>query len=415
MRVAVVGAGTVGLTTAYFLNQQGADVSVFDAADAVAAGASHANGGQLSYSFADGMATPSMLTKLPQILLGQDPAIRARIEWSTGFLRWGSSFLWSCLPQQSERSARALLNLALRSDERLRDLHHCLGSQYDYRRNGKLVLLNEVPTNALRRQIEEKQSAGCAIELVSTEEANVLEPAIRTLTAKPVAAIYGANDAVGDARAYAHGLSDLLTGRGVYIRLGSRVCSLQTNHKGITGLTLEGGETVEFDVVVICAGGATNLLQGLQLSRNIYPVTGYSLTLPIGAARLDKSLTLLEDKVVLARLGEQIRIAGMADINWPEARQPERIRRLVQIAQSRAPHLAVYPTETLLDAVINGAIDPACVVWTGHRPMTPSGLPVTGPTEIAGLYLNMGHGMLGWTLAGETSASVAAAVTNNPR
>lgn len=413
MRVAVVGAGTVGLTTAYFLNEQGAHVSVFESANSVAAGASFANGGQLSYSFADGMATPSMLWKLPRILLGQDAAIRARIDFSGHFMRWGVGFLWSCLPRNSDRSAAALLALALQSDERLSSLHQCLGSQYSYRRNGKLVLLNGRPSKSLLEQIQQKRSAGCAIELVSADQAEALEPAIRTLPTRPSAAVYGASDAVGDARSYARCLSSLLTKQGGCIRLGARVGSITTENNRLSGLTLEDGSREVFDAVVICTGGATNLLHDLKLTASIYPVTGYSLTLPLGDTVLDKSLTLLDDKIVLARLGDHIRIAGMADINWPEARQPERIRRLVQIAKTKAPDLARYPSEQQLEAAIVGDNSLECAVWTGHRPMTPSGLPLTGQTSIDGLFLNMGHGMLGWTLAGETSAAVASSVKSS--
>lgn len=413
MRVAVVGAGTIGLTTAYFLNDQGASVSVFDSAEAVATEASFANGGQLSYSFADGMATPAMLLKLPRILLRQDPAIRARPHFSPRFLSWGLQFLWSCLPRQSDRSASALLDLALRSQQRLADLHECMGTQYAYRRNGKLVLLNNAPSTALLKQIEQKRSAGCAIELVSAEQAETLEPALRTLQRRPSAAIYGSNDAVGDARTYAQCLSTLLANRGACLRLGSPVQSLVTANNIVSAVTLTDGSTEQFDAVVVCTGGATHLLSGLKLPASIYPVTGYSLTLPVGETVLDKSLTLLDDKIVLARLGEHIRIAGMADINWPSARQPERIRKLLDIARTKAPHLACYPTDAELDAAINGDTSPACSVWTGHRPMTPSGLPLTGETEVSGLFLNLGHGMLGWTLAGETSAAVASAVRSS--
>lgn len=413
MRVAVVGAGTIGLTTAHFLVEQGARVSIYDSADSVAAGASFANGGQLSYSFADGMATPSMLAKLPRILIDQDEAIRARFRLSARFASWGLGFLRSCLPQNSKRSTRALLELALRSESLLAGLHECLGAQYSYRANGKLVLLSDPPSKTVIEQIKAKQDAGCHIELVSRSEAEALEPSICTLRDRPSAAIYGPNDAVGDARGFAISLANLVTQRGAHLHLGRRVSALACDGKTLTGLAFDDGSTRTYDAVVICTGGANDLVRDHGIRANIYPVTGYSLTLPVGREKLDKSLTLLEDKVVLARLGNHIRIAGMADINWPAERRPERIRRLMQIAAAKAPALAHYPSEGQLDAAIEGENSPSCSVWSGDRPMTPDGLPLTGETPIKGLFLNMGHGMLGWTLAGATSASVASAVKDS--
>lgn len=422
MEIAVVGAGCVGLTTAFRLAQRGAKVTVFDASDQVGSGASFSNGGQLSYSFADGLAEPGLFKRLPAILLDRDPAIRARLLLTPPLWPWGLRFLASCLPARSARNSAALLELALRSAAVSERLHTDLGDRYGYRKAGKLVLLNEPASDELTAQIARKHAAGCDITLLDAEQTLCCEPVIANLRRRPAGAIYGASDAVGDARRYCVTIASELERYGGKLELGTPVSSLIQRRGTVTGLRTSGGEA-SFDAVVLCTGGQTNdLTAPLGLKLPIVPVTGYSLTLPPPVEKdsereLNRSLTLRDAKVVFSRLGNAIRIAGMADINLPSDQRPARLNTLMQIARSEAPDLARYPDDAAWRAILQQhqatgfEASPDSPVWVGHRPMTPSGLPIVGATHLAGLFLNAGHGMLGWTLGAATSEALALQLT----
>ena len=282
MEIAVIGAGSVGLTTAYQLCRRGAAVTVFDAADTVGSGASFGNGGQLSYSFADGLAEPALLKRLPSLLVDADPAIRLKVFRDPSWWSWGARFLRNCLPGRSRRNSQELLALALRSAEAGRHLHERFGCGYGYRKAGKLVLLNETASAALRDQVASKQAAGCEIEILDADQVERCEPATASLPSRPTAAVFGAADAVGDARRYCVTLARELVASGVRVELSTPVQTLREEQGHIVGLDTDHGGA-RFDAIVLCTAGATNALTlPLGLRFPIKPVTGYSLTLPAG-------------------------------------------------------------------------------------------------------------------------------------
>ena len=400
MHVLVVGAGVVGVTTAYYLSRHGCQVTVLDRAPDVAFGTSRANGGQLSYSFTDSLAKPDFFAQLPGLLLGRDPGSRVRID--APLLTWGLRFLASCRSARAAENTLSLLGIALRSADLMNEFLRDTPIEFAHRSAGKLILLaDEGELTSARRSCELKREHGCETSILSREESIAIEPTIGDMEEPFIAAIYSEHDDVGDAQTFTRGLHEYLeSSHAVTFRLGANVRRVEAQPGRFTAIALD-DDSIEADAVVVCAGVQSGeLLQPLGIRLPIYPVRGYSVTLPMGDASPSVSITALRRRFVISRLDNRIRIAGFADfVGSRTATDSTRIRSLLELARQIAPGAADY------DAADN---EP----WAGNRPMTPNGRPFVGPTRVKGVYLNTGHGMLGWTLAHGCAADVAAAVAN---
>lgn len=399
--VAVLGAGVTGVVAAWYLSQKGHDVSLIERSDSVASGTSHANAGQLSYSFTDALARPQFLRKLPGLMLGNDPGILFRARPSVALFRWGRVFLRQCTSAQARDNTVALLKLAMRSAGLMERLMEAVPIDFQFARAGKLVLLTRPEElSAARKTALMKQEYGCLTEVLAREEALEIEPALADMRRDFVAAIYSRNDHVADARLFTVGLADWLRRQGaVDFHLGETATTLVTEANQLHTVVTDRTEYA-VDAVVVCLGtGSANLLLPLGIDPAICPVRGYSITLPPGAHAPRVSISDLRHRIVLSRLGPSVRIAGFADfVDLETHRDPARIDALLAIARRVAPLAADYDAPDLKG-------------WAGFRPMTPDGRPRVGPTAIGGLYLNTGHGMLGWTLACATGHEVAEMVS----
>ncbi|MDH3613597.1 MAG: FAD-dependent oxidoreductase [Gammaproteobacteria bacterium] len=398
MRVLVLGAGVVGVTTAYYLSQLGCDVTVVDRESDVALGTSFANAGQLSYSFTDSLARPDFFAQLPGLLLGRDPGSRIRID--PRLIGWGLRFLTQCTSRRAARNTVDLLSIAMRSGELMTDFLQTVPIEFSHRAAGKLILLTD--NNQLRAAQETaalKRANGCDTDVLTRAESISIEPALADINEEFVAAVYSKDDSVADALQFTSGLRDHLeSSRQVTFRLNAEVRAIETVQGQFKHVALE-NETIEADAIIVCAGvQSVELLRPLGIRLPIYPVRGYSVTLPLADASPAASITALRRRIAIARLGEKIRIAGFADFvgNNTNADQ-ERIRSLLQLARDIAPRAADYDAADWQP-------------WAENRPMTPDGRPFVGQSAIKNLYLNTGHGMLGWTLAHACAADVAAAV-----
>ena len=403
MHVAVLGAGVTGAATAYYLAELGHSVTVFDRASSVAAATSHANGGQLSYSYTDSLARPEFIPRIPSLVLGFDPAIRIGIYRNHHLFRWGLGFLAQCTTGRARDNTLAVLKIALRSAELLEGLRGRTDIEFSYRAAGKLVLLSdpgEIEGADKRREL--KRRHGCETEILGHDEAVSLEPALAAMRNEFAAAIYSASDEVGDAQAFSAGLLDWLQkNRDVALRLGENVESIQLAGGRLDGLRTD-KDFVGVRAAVVCLGPwSPALLKPCGIDPRIYPVRGYSVTLPRGRRTPELSVTSLEHRIVFSLLNDRVRIAGFADfVGYETGRDGRRLARMLDIARRIAPDAADY------DAAEKHP-------WGGFRPVTPSSRPVVGPTKVSGLYLNTGHGVLGWTLACATGQDVARAVTEN--
>lgn len=402
MHVVVLGAGVVGVTTAYYLAENGHKVTVVERADEVASGASGGNGGQLSYSFTDAMASPALLAKLPKVVASLDPAFRVCPPITSLPVRWGLSFLRQCSAHSSRTNTLALLQMALRSSSLMAELRSRIPLEFAFRKAGKLVLLNNQPDkDAAEKLCRVKRKYGCDVRVVDFEQAIDIEPALSHIQSPCVGAVYSADDEVGDALQFSKQLSQWLTKhRNVDFQFNTAVHRITTVKGNIASVETD-SETLKPDALVVCLGAwSSRLLQPLGIRADVYPVRGYSVTLPPGDKPNSVSVSDLSNKMVYSRLGDRIRIAGFADIvGYSVHRDADRVRTLLETARGFAPEIADY-NET------------SCSEWGGFRPVTPDSQPLVGPTRVNGLYLNTGHGMFGWTLACVTAYDVAEALEN---
>jgi D-amino-acid dehydrogenase len=397
MHVVVLGAGIAGVTTACYLAKKGIRITVIDRVDSIASGASFANAGQLSYSFTDALARPGMPGKLPGLLFGADEAIRMRPDLSVDILRWGASFVAQCTERHFRENTVSVLQIALQSARLMQQLREEFDIEFSFREAGKLALLNSsTDLAAAGTSVALKNSHGCDVRLLTMGEATRIEPALEAMTGDYTGAVYSRDDHVGDARLFCLGLAAVLRQKfGVEFALGREATGVRTTHGQVTGVQLR-EEVIEADAVVVCLGaGSAEFMRPLDVRLPIVPVRGYSVTLPAGPSAPQVSITDVSRRIVFSSMNGEMRIAGFADfVGFNESKDEERIVLLLRTAQAIAPDAARYAAES---------VQP----WGGFRPMTADSHPIVGPSAVPGLYLNCGHGMLGWTLACATGFNVA--------
>lgn len=401
MHVAVLGAGVTGVATAYYLTERGHSVTLIDRAAGIAAATSFANGSQLSYSYTDSLAKPEFLPQIPGLLLGADPAIQVGWLHNTYLAAWGVKFLAQCTRRKARENTLAVLDTAMRSAQLMQSLRARMELDFAFRDAGKLVLLgNADELDAARARAAMKLERGCETHVVTAEEALQLEPTLSGLSSTFAGAMYSAGDQVGDAQAFSAGLVRWLQeNRDVAVQLEETVESIEVR-AGRLQRIITNRESIAADAAVVCLGPwSRQLLKPLGISLPIYPVRGYSITLPPGSQTPSLSVTQLRHRIVYSRLGDKVRIAGFADFLGSKPRRDQRrVADLLEIAKREAPFIADYSVDNVH-------------AWAGSRPVTPSSQPIVGQSGINGLYVNVGHGVLGWTLALATGHDVAAAIT----
>lgn len=387
MRVVVVGAGVIGVTTAYYLSKAGFEVTVVDRAAEVADGASHANAGQLSYSFTDALAKPDFVAKIPALIAGRDTGSKIRLVPT--LLPWAMRFLAQCTSRRAEENTIAVLETAMRSAQLLDELSHSVPFGFSHRSAGKLVLLaNDEELRSATASSSLKKRHGSDTEILNVDDTIRIEPALADISDPFVGAVYSKSDEVADARLFTLRLKEWLQNEaGVTFKLGQSVEAITSVKNKFRSVRLQNDEIMA-DAVVVCTGAwSAGLLQAHGVNPHIYPVRGYSVTLPPGENSPTVSITALKQRIVFSRINGCMRIAGFADFKGFSIRDDgRRIETMIDVAKQYAPMAADYTATERQQ-------------WGGFRPMTPNGRPRIGATGVKGLFLNTGHGMLGWTLA----------------
>lgn len=391
MKIAIIGAGVVGVTTAYMLAKAGHEVSVFDREPRAAMESSFANGGQLSYGFASPMGAPSLLGKIPGILLGSDPAFRMPSSLSLDFIRWSLQFLGHCHSKQSQRDASDLAVLARQSGAVFEQILSDVSFDFGHRRSNKLILLKR------EKDLRKTESSMSLLgrEILSWQDCLAREPALGGYRGEVAGGIWIEGDEVGDAARFSEQMAEHCErAYGVQFVFNADVADISLRPHGQRQLSLASGERHAFESIVVCTGVAgTQLLRRLDIRLPIYPVMGYSLTAPLGESPPEVAVTDASSKIVFSRIGEQIRIAGFADFGIAsEERRRQRVQELIRTVRTLIPEVADY-------SHIQST-------WIGARPATPSSLPIVQQSKVPGVYLNMGHGMFGWTLSAGAAQSL---------
>ncbi len=404
MHVCVIGAGVTGLTTAYFLHAEGHEVTVVDSGDGPAAGASRANGAQLSYAFVAPLADASVPPQLLSLLLARDSPLKFHFGFDPAPWRWGWAFLRAANTETARATAAALLKLAELSREFIEPLIEGEGIDCHFTRGGKLVVYPDQASLATARAQVAYQATHGSVQKVLDAEACVLqEPALEPYRERIVGGVWTATDAAADCGLFCDRLARLLAERGVAFDYGRTVQRFDVTggqvRAALTAPAAGGPVTsLRADVYLLASGtGAAALGATAGLALPILPLKGYSITVkPVDGVLPRASITDARRKVVFAPLGERVRVAGFVEIGGhPTAIPSSRIGALLAAAR-----------EVLGYETVDGDLSP----WSGLRPATPTGRPLLGRTAVANLYLNVGAGALGWTLAAGCARLVCDAI-----
>lgn len=390
MRIVVIGAGVVGLTTAWLLQERGHEITVVDSNALVGAGATARNGAQLSYAYVTPLAGPNLLAKIPALLLERDGPMRLRLSLEPAFWHWSMQFLLQCRASAERETIAAQLALAAVSRTETHRIASTLGLKFNHVRNGKLVVYRD--KSAFRHAIEGlvfTRAAGVEQHVLSPKETLATEPAMMLAENTLAGGILTPDEEVGDAAAFSEGIGRAIAGRnGAAMMLNCTVNGFIRSRGRIEGVSTTHGD-IRADLTVICAGSESRRLgREVNLRLPIYPLKGYSLTARLREGSLARSVTDFGRKTVFAPLGQGpgqfVRIAGIADFVGHDLQLDE--GRLSVLRNNAASAFA-------LD--LEADDEP----WAGLRPATPDSRPIICPSGIPGLFLNTGHGALGWTQA----------------
>jgi D-amino-acid dehydrogenase len=388
MKVMVLGGGVIGVSTAWALARQGAEVTLIERQGDVALETSFANAGQVSPGYSTPWAAPGIPLKALRWLLQAHAPLAIRPDGSLFQWRWMAAMLANCSASRYAVNKERMMRLSEYSRDCLRSWRAETGIAYDERSGGTLQLFrSQAQLDAAARDVAVLQACGVDHELLDAAGVGRVEPALAHANAPISGGLRLPNDETGDCHLFTRQLAGRARDLGVQLRTGCAVQSLQRDGRRISGLLLADGERLQADRYVLAAGSYSRaLLQPLGLDIPVYPVKGYSLTMPLKDADLAPQSTVLDEtyKIALTRLGDRLRVGGMAELAGFDLRlNPRRRATLEKVTRELFP-----------------GGDPAqAQLWTGLRPMTPDGTPLVGATPLENLYLNTGHGTLGWTMA----------------
>ena len=387
MKVLVLGAGVIGVTSAWYLAADGHEVTVVERRPAAGLETSFANGGQISAGHAEPWARPGVLAKVLGWLGREDAPLlfRPRAEWA--LWRWALGFARECLPGRFERNCRALSGLASFSRQCLRSLREGTGIEYDALARGILHFCTDPRDfDALARHAEAMRALGIEREAKSPAECLALEPALKDSRIALAGGIYTPLDESGDAHKFTVALARLCARQGVAFQFDSPIQGIEIGSGGVEGIRLK-SNTVRADAYVVSLGSySPRMLEPLGIRIPVYPLKGYSITLPVeGDEAPTMSLTDEAVKVVISRLGNRLRAAGTAELaGYDDSVNSVRCEAILKRIS------ALFP-KVKSDSTVER--------WAGLRPATPSNVPIIRRTKHGNLFLNTGHGTLGWTLA----------------
>jgi len=393
MKVIVLGAGVIGTTSAWYLARAGHEVVVVDRRSHPGLETSFANGGQISVSHSEPWANPTAPLQILRWLGREDAPLLFRPRLDREQWLWGVRFLLECLPARARRNTAQALALAIYSREQLHELRRETGIAYDAQTRGIVHLYEDRRELAhAHAQVEFLRERGLDVSIRSLDECVVLEPALKHAAHRFAGAAYARTDESGDASMFTRNLSELCQRQGVRFRFNVNVVRIECEKGLATRVVLDDERGVEesmrAEAYVVALGSYSPLvLKPMGIAVPVYPVKGYSVTLPLGPGDEAPIISLTDHsrKLVFSRLGERLRVAGTAELNGYDTEiNAVRCRALVERC------FELFP----------GAGRPAdAQFWTGLRPATPSNLPIVGRSRIPNVYLNTGHGTLGWTLS----------------
>jgi D-amino-acid dehydrogenase len=391
MKVAVLGGGVIGVCTAYYLAKEGVDVILLEAGVEVASATSYANAGQISPGYSTPWAAPGMSLKALKWMFQKHSPLSVGLDGSWFQLRWMLKWFLNCNEQSYLRNKERMMRISEYSRDCLQQLRVETGIGYEQRCAGTLQLFREPSQmEAAYKDIRVLSECGVPFELLDRDGIFQVEPGLEGASACIEGGLRLPKDETGDCRLFTQELARMARALGVDFQFDMKVKKLLKVGEKISGVEYEkGGKrgVLSADVYVVAMGAdSRNALLGVGMDVPVYPVKGYSLTLPlVDPSRAPRSTVLDETyKIAITRFDHRIRVGGMAELNGNDRSLPIQRRDTLEMVVKQ-----LFPGGDLMRAEF----------WTGLRPMTPDGPPIVGGTALRNLYLNIGHGTLGWTMA----------------
>ncbi|EYD77878.1 D-amino acid dehydrogenase small subunit [Rubellimicrobium mesophilum DSM 19309] len=388
MKIVILGAGVIGVTSAWYLSRAGHEVVVLDRQPAPARETSFANAGEVSPGYSAPWAAPGIPLKALKWMFQKHAPLVVQPRPDLAKLGWLARMLGNCTTEAYKVNKARMVRLAEYSRDCLEDLRNETGIRYDERTQGTLQLFRkEAQVEAAEKDIAVLREGGVAFEVLDAAGCLAVEPGLEGAAGEIAGGLRLPGDETGDCFKFTTALAERAAGEGVEFRYGVAIERLIVEDGRVRGAVTSEGE-VRGDAVVVALGSYSPVLvRSLGLRLPVYPVKGYSLTLPIIEEGRAPVSTVMDEtyKVAITRLGDRIRVGGLAEIAGFDLSLPE--RRKATLLHS-------------VEGLFEGAGDTALAAfWCGLRPMTPDGTPVVGRTPVPGLFLNTGHGTLGWTMA----------------
>jgi len=395
MRVIVLGSGVVGVTTAYYLAKAGHDVTVIDRQPGPALETSFANAGQISPGYASPWAAPGIPLKAFKWLFQRHAPLAIQPDGSLFQLQWMWEMVKNCDAERYAVNKERMVRLAEYSRDRIRALRAETGIDYEGRQQGTLQLFRtQAQFDGAAKDIEVLKQAGVPFELLTREQLANAEPALAHVRDKLVGGLRLPNDETGDCQLFTTRLAQMARELGVRFQFDTAIERLDIANGQIVGVQTDKGR-VTADRYVLALGSYSRRLLQDQFRVPVYPLKGYSITVPIVDGARAPVSTILDEtyKIAVTRFDDRIRVGGMAEIaGYSKALNPRRRETLELVVNDLFP---------------GGGDVSRATFWTGLRPMTPDSTPIVGATPLANLFLNTGHGTLGWTMACGSASVIA--------
>ncbi|MCM5509849.1 MULTISPECIES: D-amino acid dehydrogenase [unclassified Vibrio] len=388
MKVVILGSGVVGLTSAWYLSQAGCQVTVVDRQPRAAEETSFANAGQISYGYSSPWAAPGVPLKAMKWLLEEHAPLKIKPSLNPELLHWASQMLKNCQLDRYRINKARMLAIANRSRECLAQLNQQYDLNYQGRTQGTLqIFRNHKQLEAVEKDIALLEESGTRYQLLDAKECLLQEPGLANIQGTLTGGLYLPDDETGDCYLFCQQLQAMAENAGVEFLFNTEIQRLNVQGNQVTSVATSQGE-IEADKFVVAMGSySKSLLEQVGIDIPLYPVKGYSLTLPVINRDFAPQSTIMDEtyKVAVTRFENRIRVAGTAELAGFDPALPD--KRLATLNHVVAN---LFPQGTDLTQA---------EYWTGFRPMTPDGTPIIGETKIENLFTNTGHGTLGWTMA----------------
>ena len=388
MRILILGAGVIGVTSAWYLRQQGHEVVVIDREAAPGLSTSFANAGQVSPGYASPWPAPGIPLKAVKWLLSRHAPLAIKPTGDPDQYRWLWAMLRNCTHARYAVSKARMVRLAEYSRDCLAELRVATGIEYEQRTLGTTQLFRtHAQLEAAERDIAVLREYGVRYELLDAAGIVGVEPALAKVRDTLVGALRLPGDETGDCHLFTTRLAAMAADAGVEFRQGQAVEALSADGDRLTGVRIDGRIETADRYVLALGSWSPRLLAPIGIRLPVYPLKGYSLTIPITRPEMAPHSTVLDEsyKVAITRFDDRIRVGGMAEVSGYDLSLPRRRRETLEMVVR-----SLYP---------EGGDLARAEFWTGLRPSTPDGPPVVGATRYRNLWLNTGHGTLGWTMA----------------